>query len=146
MLSWALNNTSLFQYLRPTLLRVPLLQSTPSALGNVGHDRKTKVFSKSWFRKTKVTSITLYILLPRTHAHKHAHTHTPTHACNLCYYTFCCSLKKCKCAIAHFDALWKCANVQLHILLLFKNVQKSNHTFCCFLKCANVQSHILSLF
>jgi len=60
----------------------------------------------------------------------------------------------------HIFALWKCANVRLPIMSLFKNVEMFNCTFCCFLKmckcaiahfvalkkCENVRSNVLLCF
>jgi len=46
----------------------------------------------------------------------------------------------------HIFALWKCANVRSHILLLFKNVWMCNRTFCRSLKmCQCVIAHFVAL-
>jgi len=51
-----------------------------------------------------------------------------------------------KCAITHFVALLKCANVRSHILLLFENVRMCNCLFHCFFKmCVCAIAHFVAL-
>jgi len=56
------------------------------------------------------------------------------------------SFRKSDCAIALFATLWKCANVQSHILLLFKNVQMWDRTFLALWKCVKKCASTHSLF